>query len=74
MHREDLIGSLEQGKKADIIVLDRDIHKQADGDVYRLNETEVKRTYLDGKLVWDAASQEVEDIEDELPEDRISVM
>ncbi|GLP96278.1 amidohydrolase [Paraferrimonas sedimenticola] len=54
MHKDDKIGTLEQGKLADIIVLDRDIHAQAEKDVYQLHQTQVRRTYLDGKLVHKA--------------------
>lgn len=52
MHKEHMIGTLEKGKKADIIVLDRNIHKQAEEDVYKLNETKVRQTFLDGNSVF----------------------
>ncbi len=51
MHREQSIGSLEEGKLADIIVLDRNITEQAEEDVYKLHLTEVKQTYLGGELI-----------------------
>ena len=51
MHREGQIGSLEKGKLADIIVLDRNIARQTDENVYEIHSTEVVRTYLGGELV-----------------------
>lgn len=50
---DHIIGSLEEGKKADILVLDRDIAKQAKDDIYAFHKTEVVQTYLNGKLVYD---------------------
>ena len=54
MFLENMVGSLEKGKKADIIVLDRDIHAQAEKDPHALHQTAVVRTYLNGKLVHQA--------------------
>ena len=54
MFLEDMVGSLEEGKKADIIVLDRDIHAQAEKNPHALHETNVLRTYINGKLVHQA--------------------
>ena len=68
MLMEDLIGSLEPGKKADIIVLDRDIHKQVEEDVYELHETEVEMTFLGGKLIYEA-----DDVSENLPDKRSSL-
>ncbi len=45
----DSIGSLEPGKLADLIVLDRDILRCPVDDV---KDTQVERTYLGGKLVY----------------------
>ena len=73
LNKEAMIGSLEVGKKADIVVLDRDIHQQANDDVFKLHETEVLRTYLNGRLVYDAGSGSRDDPDDELPESRGSV-
>lgn len=54
LFKESKLGTLEKGKLADIIVLDRDIHKQVEVDVHKLHETQVNRTYLDGKLIYQA--------------------
>ncbi len=51
--KDHIIGSLEVGKLADIIVLDRDIRKQAKDNIYDFHKTEVLQTYLGGKLVYD---------------------
>ena len=71
MKKEQVIGSLEQGKKADIIVLDRDIHKQVEDNVHELNETKILRTYLGGKIVH---RDEEEDIEQNMPDQRTSIL
>jgi predicted amidohydrolase YtcJ len=44
-------GSLEPGKRADFIILDRDVLKCPLDD---LKETQVRETWLDGKPVWTA--------------------
>ena len=44
-------GSLEHGKYADLIIVDRDILKCAVGDV---RTTKVLLTMVGGKVVWDA--------------------
>jgi predicted amidohydrolase YtcJ len=50
--KQDLItGSLEVGKRADLVVLDRDIFLV---DPYTIAETKVLATYLDGRLVYTA--------------------
>ncbi len=46
---EEQIGSLEVGKKADLVVLDRDLFET---DTYRIHETEVVMTLLDGDVVY----------------------
>ncbi|HNP36284.1 MAG TPA: amidohydrolase [Woeseiaceae bacterium] len=48
---EDEIGSIETGKKADLIVLDRNIF---DIDPYSIHETRVLLTMMDGKVVHEA--------------------
>ncbi|HTU23292.1 MAG TPA: amidohydrolase family protein, partial [Gemmataceae bacterium] len=46
---EDRVGSLETGKLADFIVLDRDLLTCPVDDI---KDTHVMRTYIDGKLVY----------------------
>ncbi len=54
IRRGDIIGSLEVGKKADIAVLDRNVHKVAAENPHALHETKVRQTILDGKVVYQA--------------------
>jgi predicted amidohydrolase YtcJ len=49
LFKEDRVGSLEAGKLADLIVLDRDI---LTCPVDTIKDTQVKQTYLGGKLVF----------------------
>ena len=51
LFREKEIGSLEPGKRADLIVLDRDLLTCPEDDI---KDAKVLRTYLDGKLVHQA--------------------
>jgi predicted amidohydrolase YtcJ len=53
LFREDEAGTLEPGKRADLIVIDRDLLKCAESEI---GGTTVLKTYLDGKLVYDSAS------------------
>jgi predicted amidohydrolase YtcJ len=46
---EDEIGSLEVGKKADLVVLDRNLFET---DAYEIHETGVLMTMLDGDVVY----------------------
>jgi predicted amidohydrolase YtcJ len=48
LHMEDEIGSIEVGKKADLVVLDQDIFSV---DPYSIHETEVVLTVMDGDIV-----------------------
>ncbi len=50
--REDLVGSLEPGKKADLIILDRDVFEVAKTDPMNLHDTKVVLTLLNGEVVW----------------------
>ena len=47
---ENEVGSLEQGKRADFIVLDRDIFEVSAAEIV---ETRVLQTWLDGELVYE---------------------
>jgi predicted amidohydrolase YtcJ len=53
LHMEDQIGSLEVGKKADLVVLDRDLFT---ADPYSIHETAVVMTILGGEVVYRAAN------------------
>jgi predicted amidohydrolase YtcJ len=50
---EDRIGSLEEGKKADFIILDRDLLECPENEI---RQTRVLATYLDGKPVFERKS------------------
>jgi predicted amidohydrolase YtcJ len=50
-HHEQSIGSLEPGKWADFILLDRDLFEIAPQDIWRIK---VLQTWLAGELVYDA--------------------
>ena len=51
LHQEKQTGSLEAGKLADLIVLDRNPLKIAAGDIARVH---VVLTMVGGKVVWDS--------------------
>jgi len=53
MHQQDITGSLEPGKKADFIILDRDIIALANaGRADEISETRVLETWFDGQPVY----------------------
>ncbi|MBT5219316.1 MAG: amidohydrolase [Woeseia sp.] len=51
LHMEDEIGSLEVGKKADLVVLDRNLF---DIDAYEIHKASVLMTIMDGNVVYTA--------------------
>ncbi len=51
LHMEDEIGTLEVGKKADLVVLDRNLF---DMDVYDIHTARVMMTVMDGDIVYEA--------------------
>ena len=61
LHMEDEIGSIEVGKKADLVVLDRDIF---DIDPYSIHKTNVVLTVMDGDIVYEA---DLEALQSEAP-------
>ena len=48
-HQENIIGSLAKGKKADFILLDRNIFTMPEQDIWQVT---VDKTWVDGKLVY----------------------
>jgi predicted amidohydrolase YtcJ len=55
---DDEVGSIEVGKKADLIALDRNIVELAEsGGAAEIAETQVTLTVFDGKVVYDAATE-----------------
>jgi predicted amidohydrolase YtcJ len=49
LHMEDIIGSLEVGKKADLVILDKNLF---DVDAYEIHKTQVVMTVMDGSVVY----------------------
>lgn len=49
MRQEDIVGSLEVGKEADFVVIDRDIMNI---DINLINKIKVKMTVLQGKIIY----------------------
>jgi len=48
---EDMTGSLEEGKRADFILIDRDYFSVPESEIYKIN---VLETWVDGRKVYDA--------------------
>ena len=65
---EDEIGSLEAGKLADMIVLDRNLFEIDPKDIYG---TQVQQTIIGGEVVYDRGQQGNEDVDHELMLDRM---
>ena len=53
MRMEDKIGSLEVGKKADIVILEKDITKI---EPKHIAETKIVNTIFDGRIVYEAVN------------------
>lgn len=53
MHHETITGSVEVGKRADIVVLDRNLFEIP---VTEINEAQVVETLLDGETIWPTAT------------------
>lgn len=51
MHKEDLLGTLEVGKLADLVVLDRDYMTIPADEIRDLNSV---LTMVDGRIVYEA--------------------
>jgi predicted amidohydrolase YtcJ len=51
LHMEDEIGTLEVGKKADLVVLDGNLFEK---DTYDIHNTQVIMTVMDGDIVYEA--------------------
>jgi predicted amidohydrolase YtcJ len=53
MQQDDITGSLEEGKRADFIILDQDVIALASsGKIDEVSETKVLETWFDGRLVY----------------------
>ncbi|MGI9342948.1 MAG: amidohydrolase [Gammaproteobacteria bacterium] len=63
---EDRIGSIEPGKSADMIVLDRNL---LEIDPATIKDTQVLRTVLNGRVVYDQATEPVDVIDESQFED-----
>jgi predicted amidohydrolase YtcJ len=50
-HLDDVTGSIEVGKLADLVVLDRDLHDRGAGEIH---EARVQLTLAEGEAVFDA--------------------
>ncbi len=54
LHMEDEIGSLKVGKKADLVVLDKNLF---DTDAYEIHNIEVVMTLMDGNIVYQTGQE-----------------
>ncbi|MBW2679067.1 MAG: amidohydrolase family protein [Deltaproteobacteria bacterium] len=50
MHQDDIVGSIETGKRADLIVLDRNLFDIPPAEI---NQAKVLLTLFDGRVVYD---------------------
>lgn len=58
MNLEDEIGTIEVGKKADLIIMDMDI---TTSDIEDVSNVQIKKTFSDGRLVFDADAKTEEE-------------
>lgn len=54
-HQEDVLGSLEAGKKADFILIDRDFFEVEASEIW---QTEVRQTWMGGEQVYSQGDKE----------------
>ena len=60
MSQADTLGSLEVGKLADLIVVDRDVVALAEGGrAHEISETRVFLTLFDGRVVFEEEPLEI---------------
>jgi predicted amidohydrolase YtcJ len=58
MMHEDKTGSIEEGKLADLIILDQNLFDlERAGRVDRISDTHVIQTIFEGKVVYDAMAE-----------------
>jgi len=59
LNQEDIVGSIEVGKRADLIVIDRNVVALAESEdpeaIYGIYDTQVLTTLFDGKVVYNVA-------------------
>ncbi len=58
MNLEDEIGTIEVGKKADLVIMDMDI---TTSDIEDVSNVQIKKTFSDGRLVFDADAKTEEE-------------
>ena len=53
LRQDDIVGSLEAGKKADFVIVDRDLIALAEGgNASQISETKVEETWFNGEKVY----------------------